>query len=38
MLNLQTINKTFIGYDGLTRKFIPARLQDNPFLAEDGDL
>ena len=29
-------NKTFVGHDGLTRKFIPARLQDNPFLAEDG--
>ena len=30
-------NKSFIGSDGLTRKFIPARLQDNPFLAEDGE-
>jgi len=30
-------NKTFKGTDGLTRKFIPARLQDNPFLAEDGE-
>ena len=30
-------NKTFRGTDGLTRKFIPARLQDNPFLAEDGE-
>ena len=30
-------NKTFVGTDGLTRKFIPARLQDNPFLAEDGE-
>ena len=30
-------NKTFQGKDGLTRKFIPARLQDNPFLAEDGE-
>ena len=29
-------NKAFIGHDGLTRKFIPARLQDNPYLAEDG--
>lgn len=29
-------NKTFIGADGLTRKFIPARLADNPFLARDG--
>jgi len=30
-------NKSFKGHDGLTRKFIPARLQDNPFLAEDGE-
>lgn len=30
-------NKTFLGHDGLTRKFIPARLQDNPYLAEDGE-
>ena len=30
-------NKSFLGHDGLTRKFIPARLQDNPFLAEDGE-
>ena len=29
-------NTTFMGSDGLTRKFIPARLADNPFLAEDG--
>ena len=29
-------NETFIGSDGLSRKFIPARLEDNPFLAEDG--
>jgi phage terminase large subunit len=28
--------ESFIGADGLTRKFIPARLQDNPFLATDG--
>ena len=27
---------SFRGADGLTRKFIPARLQDNPYLAEDG--
>lgn len=27
---------SFIGKDGLTRKFIPARLEDNPFLAMDG--
>ena len=30
-------NKTFKGEDGLTRKFIPARLTDNPYLAEDGE-
>ena len=30
-------NKTFKGTDGLTRKFIPALLQDNPYLAEDGE-
>lgn len=29
-------NNSFRGGDGLTRKFIPARLQDNPYLAEDG--
>ena len=29
-------HEPFIGHDGLTRKFIPARLQDNPFLATDG--
>jgi hypothetical protein len=28
--------ESFIGSDGLTRKFIPARLDDNPYLAEDG--
>jgi len=27
---------SFRGADGLTRKFIPARLQDNPYLAKDG--
>ena len=27
---------SFRGADGLTRKFIPARLQDNPYLATDG--
>ena len=27
---------SFEGEDGLTRKFIPARLEDNPYLAEDG--
>ncbi len=30
-------NTSFVGHDGLTRKFIPARLQDNPHLAEDGE-
>ena len=30
-------NEAFVGHDGLTRKFIPARLQDNPYLAEDGE-
>ena len=29
-------NEAFKGSDGLTRKFIPARLEDNPYLAEDG--
>ena len=29
-------HESFEGADGLTRKFIPARLQDNPFLAHDG--
>tara|TARA_R110002051_G_scaffold314384_1_gene391448 strand:- start:5628 stop:7301 length:1674 start_codon:yes stop_codon:yes gene_type:complete len=29
-------NNSFEGSDGLTRKFIPARLQDNPFLSQDG--
>ena len=29
-------NESFRGVDGLTRKFIPARLQDNPYLAKDG--
>ena len=29
-------NKSFMGGDGLTRKFIPAKLADNPYLAEDG--
>jgi hypothetical protein len=30
-------HESFEGSDGLTRKFIPARLQDNPFLARDGN-
>jgi len=29
-------NESFTGADGLTRKFIPARLEDNPYLAQDG--
>ena len=29
-------NEAFMGEDGLTRKFIPARLEDNPYLAKDG--
>ena len=29
-------NESFMGADGITRKFIPARLQDNPYLAYDG--
>ena len=29
-------NTSFMGKDGLTRKFIPAKLADNPYLAEDG--
>jgi len=29
-------NESFTGEDGLTRKFIPARLDDNPYLAKDG--
>ena len=28
--------RPFMGKDGLTRKFIPASLQDNPYLAKDG--
>ena len=29
-------NESFEGEDGLTRKFIPAKLDDNPYLAYDG--
>ena len=29
-------NESFDGKDGLTRKFIPARLDDNPYLSYDG--
>ena len=29
-------NESFTGQDKITRKFIPARLEDNPYLSEDG--
>ena len=29
-------NESFLGKDGLSRKFIPARLEDNPHLSSDG--
>ena len=29
-------NTSFTGQDGLTRRFITARLEDNPYLAQDG--
>lgn len=29
-------NNSFTGSDGITRKFIPAKLQDNPYLTRDG--
>ena len=29
-------NTSFLGQDGLTRKFIPAKLADNPYLSTDG--
>lgn len=35
-VNPSVPNESFTGDDGLTRKFIPARLADNPFLAKDG--
>jgi len=35
-INPAPANESFTGSDGLTRKFIPARLQDNPYLAKDG--
>ena len=35
-LNPAPPNESFEGADGLTRKFIPARLEDNPYLAKDG--
>lgn len=28
---------TFVGGDGITRRFIPARLSDNPYLTKDGN-
>ena len=35
-LDLAPPNESFVGNDKITRKFIPARLEDNPYLAEDG--
>lgn len=29
-------NESFIGSDGIKRRFIPAKLTDNPYLAKDG--
>ena len=29
-------NESFVGEDKITRRFIPARLEDNPYLAADG--
>jgi len=29
-------NESYVGKDGLTRRFIPARLEDNPYLSTDG--
>ena len=29
-------NTSYVGQDGLTRRFIPARLEDNPYLSTDG--
>jgi len=29
-------NTSFIGEDGLSRRFIPAKLEDNPYLTRDG--
>ena len=29
-------NEAYVGKDGLTRRFIPARLEDNPYLSTDG--
>jgi hypothetical protein len=30
-------NTSFVGPDGMSRKFIPSRLSDNPYLYENGD-
>lgn len=35
-VNPSAHNESFVGDDGLTRRFIPARLEDNPYLAHDG--
>jgi len=35
-VNPSPSNESFIGSDGLTRRFIPARLEDNPYLSKDG--
>jgi hypothetical protein len=35
-INPSPYNESFMGNDGITRKFIPARLNDNPYLAADG--
>ena len=35
-INPAPSNESFMGEDGITRKFIPARLDDNPYLALDG--
>lgn len=35
-INPAPSNESFVGEDGITRKFIPARLDDNPYLALDG--
>ncbi len=35
-VNPSSPNESFVGADGLTRRFIPARLEDNPYLAHDG--
>jgi hypothetical protein len=35
-IDAEVPNTSFMGQDGLSRKFIPARLEDNPYLASDG--